>query len=147
MKNLFTFLLFGFLFFGISNTVFSQESYGGALNVFVKFGENSSVGGNYEFEVAPSLTVSPEAVISFGDDNNIVLGGRVDYYFDSLFNLVEPWDIWGGVDAGVILSGNENFTLNIHAGVEYKFSEMWGIIAEFGGGKTSSGGIGVGIHF
>lgn len=147
MKNLFTFLLFGVLFFGISNTVFSQESYGGALNVFVKFGENSSVGGNYEFEVAPSLTVSPEAVISFGDDNNIALGGRADYYFDSLFKLKEPWDIWGGVDAGVILSGNDNFTLNIHAGVEYKFSEMWGIIAEFGGGKTSSGGIGVGIHF
>ncbi len=147
MKKLFTLLVFGVLFIGVSNTSIAQENYGGALNVFVKFGDNSSIGGNYEFEVAPNLTVSPEAVISFGDDNKIALGARADYYFDSLFKLKEPWDIWGGVDAGVILSGAENFTLNIHAGVEYKFSEMWGVIAEFGGGKTSSGGIGVGIHF
>ncbi len=147
MKNLFAFLLFVGLFFAVSNSSFAQESYGGALNAFVKFGDNSSISGYYEFEVAPSLTVSPEVLISFGDDSWIGLGGRVDYYFDTLINLTEPWDIWAGVDAGFILSGNESFNLNLHAGVEYKFSDMWGILAEFGGGKIASGGLGVGIHF
>ncbi len=147
MKNLVTILLFGCLFLGLSNYSFAQENYGKVLNGFVKFGDNSSVGGNYEFQVAPSITVSPEAVISFGTDDWIALGARADYYFDSLINLVEPWDIWAGVDAAIIVSGDDSFTLNIHAGVEYKFNDTWGLIAEFGGGKTSSGGIGVGIHF
>lgn len=147
MKKLWTLLLFASLFLGLSNYTFAQENYGKVFNAFVKFGDNSSIGGNYEFQVADNITVSPEGVISFGSDTWLALGARADYYFDSLFKLVEPWDIWAGVDAGVIISGDDNFTLNIHAGVEYKFNETWGIIAEFGGGKTSSGGIGVGIHF
>ncbi|MDZ7614856.1 MAG: hypothetical protein U5K51_15045 [Flavobacteriaceae bacterium] len=63
---------------------------------------------------------------------------------------MEPWDIWAGVDTGFVLEDDENnddFSLNLHAGVEYKINETWGIIAEFGGGTASSGGIGVGIHF
>ena len=71
-------------------------------------------------------------------------------YFDRLFKLAEPWDIWGGVDAGFIISGDDDkddFSLNLHAGAEYKFNDMWGLILEIGGGKTASGGIGVGIHF
>ncbi len=149
MKKLWTLLLFTSLFLGLSNYAFAQEDYGGVLNAFVKFGDNSSVGGYYEFQVADNITVSPEALVSFGDDSWIGLGGRADYYFDSLFKLNEPWDVWGGVDAGFLANkdNGDNYTINIHAGVEYKFNEMWGIIAEIGGGKTSSGGIGVGIHF
>ena len=149
MKYLLTFLLFGSLFFGISNSVFAQENYGGALNAFVKFGDNSTLGANYEFQVAKDITASPEARISFSDDSWIALGGRADYYFDSLFKLKEPWDIWAGVDAGFFINNDsgDSFGINAHAGVEYKFSEMWGVIAEFGGGKATSGGIGVGIHF
>jgi len=147
MKNLLTFLLFGSLFFGISNSVFAQENYGGALNAFVKFGDYSTLGASYEFQVADNITVSPEAIISFSSDAWIALGGRADYYFDSLFNLQEPWDVWAGVDAGFIISGNDSFSINVHIGGEYKFNETWGIIAEIGGGKSTSGGIGVGIHF
>jgi len=149
MKKLWAFLLFASLFLGLSNSSVAQENYGNALNGFVKFGENFAVSGHYEFQVANNITVSPAATIAFGDDSWIGLGGRADYYFDSLFKLNEPWDIWGGVDAGFLVNydSGDDFSVNIHAGVEYKFSEMWGIIAEFGGGTNSSGGIGVGIHF
>jgi hypothetical protein len=147
MKNLFRLLLAAVLFLALSSQSYAQENYGGALNAFVKFGDNSSISGNFEFQVAPSLTLSPEARIWFSGDNNLALGGRADYYFDSLFGLVEPWDIWAGVDAGFITGDGDDFSLNFHAGVEYKISDFIGIIAEFGGGTVSSGGIGVGFHF
>ncbi len=147
MKYLLTFLLFVSLLFGLSNTVIAQENYGGELNAYVKFGDNSSLGAYYEFQVLENITVSPEARISFGSDAFISLGGRADYYFDSLLNIDEPWDVWAGVDAGFIISGNDTFSVNLHIGGEYKFNETWGIIAEIGAGQEFTGGIGVGIHF
>ncbi len=147
MKYLLTFLLFVSLLFGLSNTVVAQENYGGELNAYVKFGDNSSLGAYYEFQVLENITVSPEARISFGSDAFISLGGRADYYFDSLLNIDEPWDVWAGVDAGFIISGNDTFSVNLHIGGEYKFNETWGIIAEIGAGQEFTGGIGVGIHF
>jgi outer membrane scaffolding protein for murein synthesis (MipA/OmpV family) len=147
MKILLTFLLFVSLLLGTSNTAFAQENYGGELNAFVRFGDNSSVGAHYEFQVVENITVSPEARISFSSDAFISLGGRADYYFDSLFNLDEPWDVWAGVDAGFIISGNDTFSVNIHTGGEYKFDDTWSIIAEIGAGQDFTGGIGVGIHF
>jgi len=147
MKKLLTFLLFGNLLLGISNTAFAQENYGGELNAYARFGDTSSIGAFYEFQVAENITVSPEARLSFGSDAFISLGGRADYYFDSLFNLEEPWDVWAGVDAGFIISGNDTFSVNIHTGGEYKFDDTWGIIAEIGAGQEFTGAIGVGIHF
>jgi len=150
MKKLCKVLLIGVLFVALSGTVYAQENHGNSLNVFVKFGDNSSISANYEFSVAKDITVSPEARIWFSGDNDLALGVRGDYYFDRLLKLAEPWDIWGGVDLGFVVSGNEykdDMDLNIHIGGEYKFNDMWGIILELGGGTTAAGGIGVGIHF
>jgi len=148
MKKLFTLFLFSSLFLGLSNITYAQEDYS-ALNVFIRFGNNSKINAHYEIPVTKNITISPSVVLPFNFDY-VSLGGRADYYFDSLFKLQEPWDIWGGVDAGFIVggdSGDDDFSLNLHAGVEYKITETFGIIGEFGGGTTSFGGIGVGIHF
>ena len=154
MKKLCKTLLLGVLFLALSGTLYAQEStqenHGNALNLFVKFGDNSSISGNYEFQVHQDITVAPMARIWFGGKNTLSIGARADYYFDRLFKLPQPWDIWGGVDAGFVIAGEDNkddFNLNLHIGGEYKFNDMWGLILEFGGGSTSSGGIGVGIHF
>lgn len=146
MKKIYTFCLLAGLFLALSGSVYAQENHGNALNLFVKFGDNSSISANYEFQVHPDITVSPEARIWFSG-NGFALGARADYYFDRLFNLAEPWDIWGGADAGFIIDGDDDFSLNLHAGAEYKFNDTWGIILELGGGTTAAGGIGVGIHF
>lgn len=146
MKNIYAFCLLAGLFLALSTSAFAQENHGNALNLFVKFGDNSSISANYEFQVHPDITVSPEARIWFSG-NGLALGARADYYFDRIFNLAEPWDIWGGADAGFIIDGEDDFSLNLHAGAEYKFNDTWGIILEFGGGTTTAGGIGVGIHF
>ena len=144
MKNLVLLVLLS-LGLGIYS-VSAQENYGGAINAFVKFGDNSSISANYEFQVANNVTVSPEARIWFSGENDLAIGGRADYYFDSLLGLNEPWDIWGGADAGFVLGDGDDFSINLHIGAEYKFNETWGLILEFGGGTTTAGGIGVGIH-
>ena len=148
MKNIYTLLVVAGLFLALSQTAVAQENHGNALNAFVKFGSNSSLGAFYEFQVHPDITVSPEARIWFGDDKKIALGARGDYYFDRIFKLAEPWDIWGGAGIGFVIQDNDgdNIDFNIHAGGEYKFNETWGLILEIGGGSAFSGGIGVGIH-
>ena len=150
MKNIYALCFLVALFFAATGTTLAQENHGNALNVFVKFGDNSSIGANYEFQVHPDITVSPEARIWFSGKNNLAIGARGDYYFDRLFKLKEPWDIWGGVDAGFVISGDDDkddFAINLHAGAEYKFNETWGIILEIGGGTSTAGGIGVAVHF
>ena len=146
MKKFITFFVLAGLFFALSGKVYAQENHGNSLNLFVKFGEYPSISGNYEFQVHPDITVSPEARIWFGGNNTLAIGARGDYYFDRLLKLAEPWDIWGGVDAGFFLNGDDNLSLNLHAGVEYKFSDTFGVIFEFGGGTTSAGGIGIALH-
>ena len=146
MKKLLSLVFFA-AFLLIATESHAQEEYGNALNVFVKFGDNSSIGAYYEFQVADDITVPPEARIWFGGDNEVALGARGDYYFDRLFNLAEPWDIWGGAGIGFLINGDDSLDFNIHAGGEYKFNETWGLILEIGGGRAFSGGLGVGIHF
>ncbi len=147
MKKLLNLFLAAGLFLALTGNLQAQEDYGNTLNAFVNFGENASISANYEFQVAPSLTLSPEARIWFDGDNDLAIGGRADYYFDSLLGLVEPWDIWAGVDASFISGDGDDFGINAHIGAEYKISDLIGIIAEFGGGTTTAGGIGVGFHF
>jgi len=148
MKNIKTLLVVMVLFLALGTTVSAQENHGKAINAFVKFGENSSLGAFYEFQVHPDITVSPEARVWFGDDQKIAIGGRADYYFDRIFKLAEPWDIWGGAGIGLLIKddNDDNIDFNIHAGGEYKFNDTWGLILEIGGGSAFSGGIGVGIH-
>lgn len=147
MKKLLRIALFCVFTFGASTAVNAQESYGGALNLFATFGNNSSVTGNYEFALAKNFTISPEATVPF-DFDYIAAGARVDYYFDSLIKLNEPWDIWGGVSAGFRIGladewAGDDLRLDLHIGGEYKFNQKWGIILEAG---NNGGSFGVGIH-
>lgn len=149
MKAIYWKSLFVGVFLFVSTSSFAQEDYGNVLNVFATFGGNPTIGGHYEFQIVESLTVSPEFRHFFVSDfdNYSAIGARANYYFDTIFNLQEPWDIWGGANAGWYLNYSETFELSIHAGVEYKFNEQFGVIAEFGGGRSFAGGLGLAIHF
>tara|TARA_B100000809_G_scaffold266892_2_gene332630 strand:- start:3664 stop:4101 length:438 start_codon:yes stop_codon:yes gene_type:complete len=144
MKKSITILLFCAFILGATEAVSAQESYAGALNVFASFGNKSAVNANYEFALGKNLTISPEATIPF-DFDYMFAGARVDYYFDSLLELNEPWDIWAGGGAGFMIGKNDivdGINLNFHVGGEYKFNQKWGVILE--GGNVFS--LGVGIH-
>ena len=147
MKKILRITLFSILVLGASSKVSAQESYGGALNLFGTFGNYTSITGNYEIPLATNWTISPTATIPL-DFDFLVAGARVDYYFDSLLGLNEPWDIWGGVGAGFVIGLDDAYSgdgidLILHVGAEYKFNETWGIILDGGAG---GGSLGVGIH-
>ena len=132
---------------GLYSSSYAQESFSNALNVFVSLGENNTIAGYYEFPLSQDLTISPEVSVPL-DFDYFYAGARVDYYFDTLLTLSEPWDIWGGIGAGLFLGSNvesDVFT-NLHIGGEYKFNETWGIILESGFLNGGSGSLGVGIH-
>lgn len=133
------------LLIGTINTIYSQENYN-ALNVFVQFGSESRINAHYEITVGKSITLSPSITMPF-DFDWVAFGGRADLYVDSLFNISNKLDIWLGIDTGVIVSGEDTFFINGHAGVEYKINNFFGIIGEIGGGTSSFGGIGLGFHF
>jgi len=147
MKKLLRITLFCVFAFGASSTMSAQESYGGALNLFPSFGSFSSVTGNYEIPLAQNFTISPEVTLPFSFDY-VLAGARVDYYFDSLLGLNEPWDIWAGAGAGFIIGLDDAYTgsgldLILHVGAEYKFNQTWGLILDAG---AYGGSLGVGIH-
>lgn len=145
MKKIITLLLFGFVFIAFTNNVSAQEDYT-ALNLYLSFGDNTAINAQYEIPVVQNITISPSVVVPL-DFDYLTVGVRADYYFDSLMELPKQWDIWGGVDTGIVLGGDDAFNINAHVGVEYKLNQTWGILAEFGGGTASFGGFGVGIHF
>jgi hypothetical protein len=151
MKNLLNYTLLIALFLGVSATSFAQsaagEDHGNALNIFVGFGDNyTAITANYEFTITKDLTIAPVASIVFGDNSDFGVGGRLDYYFDSLLNLPTEWDIYAGVDTGLYFDSGD-FDVNGHMGVEYLFNDKIGLIGEFGVGSLTSGSLGVGIHF
>ncbi len=130
---------------GLTTALFSQENYN-ALNVSVQFSSETKINANYEITVGKSITLSPAITIPF-DFEWVNLGGRADLYIDSLFNISKKLDIWLGIDAGIIISGDDSFSLNGHAGIEYKLNNFFGIIGEAGAGTSSFGGIGMAFHF
>jgi len=136
MKKLVTLLLFTGLFVSVSNTAMAQEDYQ-ALNLAISFGNNTKIKANYEIDVANYITVAPAVTVPLNFDY-IGLGVKADYYFDGLMSLPDPWDIWAGVDTSFNIGQDDDiFDINAHVGVEYKFNETWGILAEFGGGSAS----------
>ena len=92
MKKLIILLVFSILFLGISNTAFAQkDDHGSALNIFVDFGDNTSIKAHYEIGLTLDLTISPVVHMKFGDNSSFGAGARADlptaYWIDGL----ESW--------------------------------------------------------
>lgn len=163
MNKLFAFILFVGLIILFSNNSYAQKELG-SLNLLIKAGSysqyynpsNKNYNDNnnaqlhvfYEIPIAENMTVSPAIDLPFNFDY-VVLGARVDYYFDGFINnLPEQLDLWGGIDSGIVIGGDgDTFIVNAHGGGEWKFNDTWGGIAEFGAGTSSYGSIGIGYHF
>ena len=124
----------------------TKENHGNVINTFLKIGYKAKVSINYEIQIINNLTIAPTILIPLDFDIfNISLGARADYYFDDLIKLPEIWDIYSGIEAKIMINGDD-FNFNIHAGTEYRFHKRWGVIAEFGAGSELTGGIGMAFH-
>jgi len=144
MKKIKAIALFILLIIG-SNNINAQENYDG-LNLLVNFGSITAVNANYEFTVAPQITVAPVVLIDF--DGAFGIGAKGSYYFDSHLNLIDDFDVYGGLDVGLHFGNNTEFSIGAFAGGEWHIDEKWGLLFEIGGGSLSFGGsVGAAIHF
>jgi hypothetical protein len=139
MKKLLTIItLVGVLSLG-SNTVFGQAQK--QLNI-------GFVGVNYEIPIATDITIAPAVGTDF-NFNHLSIGVKANYYFDTLFGLTEPWDVYAGVNAGYGIglgdSNDSDFAFGLQVAGRWFWSDKWGVYVEaaFGNLDNAGGGIGV----
>src|SRR5210317_1560696 len=110
MKKITLLLVFMIGFFAINST-YSQATK--QLN----FG---LVGVSYDIPVAENVAISPFAGTNFNFDY-LTIGAKGNYYFDNLMGLTDPWDVYGGANAGFGLwtgsgNGNGSFAIGLQVG-------------------------------
>ena len=141
MKRILTILTFvGATFFVTTNANAQAQSQ---LNLGL-------IGASYEIPVASAITIAPAAFTNF-DLNYLTLGVKGNYYFDDLFGLSEPWDVYGGANVGFGIAMNDKnghasgIDLGLQIGGRWFWSDKWGVYAEIGGGKLGGAAYGIGI--
>ena len=72
--------------------------------------------------------------------NNVFAFGRVNFHLKEALQLPDQWDIYPGVNLGVL---GRDFGLGVHLGARYFFTQNWGAFAEVG----NNGSLGVSYNF
>ena len=95
------------------------------------------IGASLEFPVHKDITVAPAAGTDF-ELNWLSLGVKGNYYFDNLFDLPSPWDVYAGANAGYAISMGDNsknsdFNIGLQVGGRWFWNDKWGVYLEFGG--------------
>ena len=105
------------------------------------------VGVSYEIPVAKDITVGPAAYTDWNFDY-LTVGAKGNYYFDSLLELTEPWDVYAGANIGfgiAMNNGNDSeINFGLQVGGRWFWNEKWGVYVEIGGGALG-GAAGVGV--
>lgn len=143
------------LFFSIALVVLgglvSAQAYTGKADKKLQVGLNgwgygTGLVGTFDYGLSKIVSIGAGANIYFsgykdGDkDNNLFLFGRVNAHLQEPLNLPKEWDIYPGLDLGVLHS---NFGIGAHIGVRYFFNNNIGIYGEFG----NNGSLGVSFNF
>ncbi|WKS95499.1 DUF6646 family protein [Riemerella columbina] len=105
------------------------------------WGYGSGLSGTYDYGVSNAISIGAGAHFYFSKNQNegFFLFGRGNYHLQDVLNLPDEWDIYPGLDLGVL--GN-TFGLGAHIGVRYFFTPKIGAFAEIG----NNGGIGLSIN-
>lgn len=139
MKKL---LLLAFVIFTAYNVNAQAQKY---LN-FGGLGTGLYVG--YEIPLGSLITIVPQASTNYNFDNFLV-SAKGNFYFDDLFGLSSPWDVYAGlglgwrIDGGNDNNGNDGFSFGAQIGGRWFWNEKWGLNGEFGWSGAALGGIGV----
>jgi hypothetical protein len=96
-----------------------------------------------EFPLASQISIAPQISTDY-NFNQLVIAGKGNFYFDEIFGVTEPWDVYAGVNVGWrIENANDGFNWGVQVGGRWFWSDRWGINAEIGGGSGVLGGVGV----
>jgi len=139
MKKILTIItLVGVMSFG-SSAVFGQAQK--QLNI-------GFIGVNYEIPVATDITIAPAAGVDW-NFNHLQIGVKGNYYFDNLFGLTEPWDVYAGLNAGygIALNSNHNsdFAFGMQVAGRWFWNDKWGVYLEAAFGNLDNAGGGAGV--
>jgi len=122
--------------------------------------------GGVEFGVHNDITVGGELSFRSYSDNwgnssyqHTIIGisANGNYHFNTLLDIPEEWDVYGGVNLGYYIwntndsnyrgSGSSGLGMGAQVGGRYYFNDKFGVNLEFGGGNAFSGGkIGISIR-
>ncbi|KFF28451.1 DUF6646 family protein [Chryseobacterium vrystaatense] len=145
MKKLFFVLMMGFL-----GTAANAQAYTGKGDQKIQLGMSAwgygtGVTGTYDYGLNKLLSVGAGLNAYFGDykdndkDNRVFVFGRLNFHLQEALDLPSKWDIYPGVDVGVL---GKDFGIGAHIGARYFFTEKVGVFAEVG----NNGSIGVSFN-
>lgn len=145
MKKLFFVLMMGFL-----GTAANAQAYTGKGDQKIQLGMSAwgygtGITGTYDYGLNKLLSVGAGLNAYFGDykdndkDNRVFVFGRLNFHLQEALDLPSKWDIYPGVDVGVL---GKDFGIGAHIGARYFFTEKVGVFAEVG----NNGSIGVSFN-
>lgn len=109
------------------------------------WGYGTGISVTYNYGIAKDVSLGAGANLYFngnksGDNaQNAFLYGRADYHLSNVLSLPQGWDIYPGLDLGIL--GNK-FGFGAHIGVRYFFNEKFGAFLEAG----NNGSLGLSIN-
>lgn len=113
---------------------------------FNAWGNGTGITGTYDYGLSKIVSIGGGLNVYFSDykdgnkDNNLFAFGRVNFHLQDPLSLPNQWDIYPGVDLGVL---GGDFGLGVHLGVRYFFNQNVGAYIEAG----NNGSIGVSFNF
>lgn len=111
----------------------------------VPYGYGTGISGTYDYGLSDFVSVGAGVNFYFDnykDNDNInraFIFGRVNAHLQEALDLPEQWDVYPGIDLGVV---GRDFGLGAHIGARYFFTEKFGAFVELG----SHGTLGVSIN-
>ena len=113
---------------------------------FNGWGYGTGLVWTFDYGISKIVSVGAGANIYFSGykddnkDNNLFVFGRLNAHLQEPLNLPKEWDIYPGLDLGVLHNG---FGLGAHIGVRYFFTDKIGVYGEFG----NNGSLGMSFNF
>ncbi|PWN58618.1 MULTISPECIES: DUF6646 family protein [Chryseobacterium] len=109
------------------------------------WGYGTGVTGTYDYGLNKLISVGAGINGYFSNyknndkDNRVFVFGRLNFHLQEALNLPSKWDIYPGVDLGVL---GKDFGIGAHIGARYFFTEKIGVFAEVG----NNGSLGVSFN-
>ncbi|WP_431612334.1 DUF6646 family protein [Chryseobacterium sp. 'Rf worker isolate 10'] len=109
------------------------------------WGYGTGITGTYDYGLNKLISVGAGINGYFDNyknndkDNRVFVFGRLNFHLQEALNLPSKWDIYPGVDLGVL---GRDFGVGAHIGARYFFTEKIGVFAEVG----NNGSLGVSFN-
>ncbi|WP_284463399.1 DUF6646 family protein [Chryseobacterium sp.] len=109
------------------------------------WGYGTGITGTYDYGLNKLISVGAGLNGYFSNyknndkDNRVFVFGRLNFHLQEALNLPAKWDIYPGVDVGVV---GKDFGIGAHIGARYFFNERIGVFAEVG----NNGSLGVSFN-